>query len=51
MNFRVYFKNDLPIYCKTKLEATLYQRQNGGEIQRKIGGEWVGYKKPGTVVR
>jgi hypothetical protein len=45
MKFRVYFKNGkyFPAYFKTKKEAVLYQEEMGGEIQRKIGGEWFGY--------
>lgn len=45
MKFRVYFKDGkyFPTYFYTKKAAILYQEQMGGEIQRKIGGEWYGY--------
>lgn len=45
MKYRVYFKNGkyLPTYFSTKKAAVLFQEQMGGEIQRKIGGEWHNY--------
>lgn len=45
MKFRVYFKDGkyTPFYFKTKKEAIEFQARLGGEIQRKIGGEWFGY--------
>lgn len=45
MKYRVYFKDGkyFPTYFKTKRAAEMFQEQMGGEIQRKIGGEWCGY--------
>lgn len=45
MKFRVYQKDDkyFPSYFRTKKEAESFQVTHGGEIQRKIGGNWVGY--------
>ena len=45
MKYRVYFKDGkyFPRYFKTKKEAIICQEQFGGEIQRKIGGEWCFY--------
>ncbi len=45
MKFRVYHKDGkyFPSYFSTKKAATLFQEQMGGEIQRKVGGDWVGY--------
>jgi hypothetical protein len=45
MKFRVYFKDGKywPTFFRTKREALAYQAEMGGEIQRKIGGEWIGY--------
>ena len=44
MKFRVYYKDNkyFPTYFKTKKEAVSFQGTHGGEIQRKIGGDWVG---------
>lgn len=43
MKYRVYHKDGryFPTYFKTKKEATVFQSVHGGEIQRKIGCEWV----------
>lgn len=45
MKFRVYFKDNkyFPTYFNTKREAVAYQNIHGGEIQRKVGGEWYSY--------
>ena len=45
MKFRVYFKDGkyFPTFFKTKREAVEYQARFGGEIQRKVGGEWFDY--------
>ncbi|MBQ8792760.1 MAG: hypothetical protein IJZ62_04025 [Clostridia bacterium] len=45
MKFRVYFKDGKywPTFFRTKREAIAYQAEMGGEIQRLIGGEWIGY--------
>jgi hypothetical protein len=45
MKFRVYHKDGkyFPTYFKTKKEAIEFQSCYGGEIQRKIGGNWCGY--------
>ena len=45
MKFRVYHSDGkyYPTYFKTKKAAAMFQEQMGGEIQRKIGGDWVGY--------
>lgn len=45
MKYRVYFKNGkyFPTYFKTKRAAEMFQKQMGGEIQKKIGCEWCGY--------
>ena len=45
MKFRVYFKDlrYFPTYFKTKKEAMEFQKIHGGNIQRKIGIEWVNY--------
>ena len=45
MKFRVYFPNGkyFPTYFYTKKEAIAFQSIHGGEIQRKIGCNWVGY--------
>lgn len=42
MKYRVYFKDGkyMPTYFRTKREAVAYQSNHGGEIQRKIAGEW-----------
>lgn len=47
MRFRVFFKDwkYYPTYFKTKKEAMLFQEERGGEVQRKIGGNWCSYKK------
>ena len=45
MKYRVVFKDGKywPTYFKTKRAAVLFQEQVGGEIQRKIGGNWCDY--------
>ena len=43
MKFRVIHPNYFPTYFKTKRAAILFQQAMGGEIQRKIGCDWVGY--------
>jgi hypothetical protein len=43
MKFRVIHPVYMPTYFKTKRAAQMYQNTMGGEIQRKIGGEWYGY--------
>lgn len=45
MKFRVHFPNGKysPTYFRTKKEAIDYQTKHGGEIQRKIGGNWFNY--------
>lgn len=45
MKFRVYHADNkyFPTYFRTKKEAVAFQNTCGGEIQRKIGGNWVGY--------
>ena len=45
MKYRVYFKDNkyFPSYFYTKSEAVKYQKEYGGEIQRKVGREWYGY--------
>ena len=45
MKFRVYFQNGKysPTYFRTKKEAIEFQTKHGGEIQRKIGGNWFNY--------
>lgn len=45
MKFRVYYKDGryFPTYFRTKKEAVGFQDKHGGEIQRKIGCDWVGY--------
>ena len=45
MKFRVYFKDGkyFPTYFRTKKEAIEFQNVHGGEIQRKVGGEWYNY--------
>ena len=45
MKFRVYHKDEkyFPTYFRTKKEAVNFQSEYGGEIQRKIGCDWVGY--------
>lgn len=45
MRFRVYHRNSkyLPTYFRTKKEAVEFMEEHGGEIQRKIGGNWFGY--------
>lgn len=45
MKFRIYHKSGkyFPTYFRTKKEAVSFQSVHGGEIQRKIGGNWVGY--------
>lgn len=45
MKFRVYHKDGkyFPTYFYTKKEAVSFMNIHGGEIQRKIGGDWVGY--------
>lgn len=45
MKYRVCFKDNkyLPTYFYKKSEAAKYQKEHGGEIQRKVGGEWYGY--------
>lgn len=45
MKYRVYFKDGkyLPTYFKTKRDAKAFQDLMGGEIERKIGCEWVAY--------
>lgn len=45
MKFRVYHKDSkyYPTYFRTKKEADSFKQLHGGEIQRKIGGDWVGY--------
>lgn len=42
MRYRVYLKDGkyMPTYFRTKREAIAYQSNHGGEIQRKIAGEW-----------
>ena len=43
MKFRVYFSDGkyFPTYFRTKREAVEFQGSCGGEIQRKIGGNWI----------
>ena len=43
MKYRVIHPRYSPAYFKTKKEASLFQQKIGGEIQRKIGYEWVSY--------
>jgi hypothetical protein len=45
MRYRVYFEDNkfFPTYFYTKREAVAYQKIHGGEIQRKIGGNWFNY--------
>lgn len=45
MKFRVYHNDGkyFPSYFKTKKEAVDFQSVHGGEIQRKISGNWIGY--------
>jgi hypothetical protein len=33
----------MPSYFKTKRAAQMFQKIMGGEIQRKVGGEWYSY--------
>ena len=43
MKFRVIHPAYMPSYFKTKRAAQMFQNIMGGEIQRKVGGEWYGY--------
>ena len=43
MKFRVVHPAYMPTYFKTKRSAKMFQSAMGGEIQRKIGGEWCSY--------
>ena len=45
MKYRVYFKDNkyFPTYFYKKSEAIKFQKEHGGEIQRKVGCEWYGY--------
>jgi hypothetical protein len=43
MKFRVVHPAYMPSYFKTKRAAKMFQDIMGGEIQRKIGCDWVGY--------
>jgi hypothetical protein len=43
MKFRVIHPAYMPSYFKTKRAAQMFQSIMGGEIQRKVGGEWYGY--------
>jgi len=45
MKFRVYHPDGryFPTYFYRKRDAVVFQSIFGGEIQRKIGGEWYGY--------
>ncbi len=43
MKFRVYHKDGkyFPTYFRTKKEATEFMNVYGGEIQKKIGSNWI----------
>lgn len=43
MRYRVYSEKYFPTYFRTKREAVEFQATYGGEIQRKIGGNWYSY--------
>ena len=45
MKYRVYFQNlrYFPSYFRTKKEAVEFQKVYGGEVQRKIGLDWINY--------
>lgn len=40
MKYRVVHEVYFPTYFRTKREAIAFQSKHGGEIQRKIAGEW-----------
>lgn len=41
MKFRVIHPNYFPTYFRTRRDAVLFQNQNGGTIEQKIGCDWV----------
>lgn len=41
MRFRVVHPNYFPTYFRTRRDAILFQKEKGGVIERKIGGNWV----------
>lgn len=41
MKYRVVHPHYFPTYFKTRRAAALFQKEMGGTIERKIGGDWV----------
>jgi hypothetical protein len=41
MRFRVVRPNYFPTYFRTRRDAIIFQKEKGGIIERKIGGNWV----------